>query len=100
MRARGLLAALAAALLWISLPSAQAADGATPPNRVIDERPFGGPPPQHRSLEPKPWGTTCKTPSIACTLAKSQQVGSACSCPGSDAGSDGRGIAGVTEASQ
>jgi hypothetical protein len=67
--------------------------GGPPPRRSVEERPFGGPPPQRRSLDGKPWGTSCKTPSVTCKLSKSQQVGSACSCPGSD----GKDVTGVTE---
>jgi hypothetical protein len=95
MNARCPLAALGALVLLSLSPLslAHAADGGAPPRRVIEERPFGGPPPQRRSMDPKAWGTACKTPSISCTLAKSQQVGTACSCPGSD----GKALAGVTE---
>jgi len=101
MRVRRPLAAVGA-LLACGLSLAHAADGTgsgagTPPRRLIDERPFGGPPPQqHRSLGGKPWSTSCKTPSIACTVAKAQEVGSACACPGSD-GKDAAGVIEDTE---
>jgi hypothetical protein len=94
MNFRCLAAAVAAvALCAVSLP-APAADTPGMPRRTIDERPFGGPPPQRRSMDPtKVWGTSCKTPSLSCKLEKAQQVGSACACPGSD----GKEAAGVIE---
>jgi hypothetical protein len=93
MNARLALAAVGAlVLLGLCLPLAHAADGAAPPRRVIEERPFGGPPPQRRSMG-KAWSTSCKTPSLDCKLEKSQEVGSVCACPGSD----GKEVAGVIE---
>jgi hypothetical protein len=89
MNARYPLAALGA-LVLLGVSFAHAADG--PPRRVIEERPFGGPPPQKRSMG-KPWSTSCKTPSLTCRLKKSKQVGSTCSCPGSD----GKDVAGVIQ---
>jgi hypothetical protein len=62
--------------------AAYAADTGVP-RRSVEERPFGGPPPQRRSMDGK-WGTSCKTPSATCKLSKSQKVGSDCSCPGGD----------------
>jgi hypothetical protein len=94
MNARRLLAAVGAlALLGLSVPIAHAADGV--PRRVIEERPFGGPPPQRRSMG-KAWSTSCKTPALTCKLEKSQEVGSACACPGSD----GKDVAGVIQEAQ
>jgi hypothetical protein len=95
MNARCPLAALGALVLLSLSPLslAHAADG--PPRRVIEERPFGGPPPQRRSMG-KPWSTSCKTPSRTCKLAKSKEVGSACSCKASD----GAETAGVVQASE
>jgi hypothetical protein len=92
MNARCLSAAVAAvALCGLSLPAPAADPGL--PRRTIDERPFGGPPPQRRSMDGKAWSTSCKTPSLTCKLEKARQVGSACSCPGSD----GKEAAGVIE---
>ena len=97
MNVWGPIAALATLGLCSVSLVASAADnsgpfgGPPPPQRSVEERPFGGPPPMRRSMDRKPWGTTCKTPAATCKLSKSQQVGSACSCPGSD------GKAGVVE---
>ena len=95
MNTRCPLAAVGALVLLSLCPLslARAADGAAPPRRVIEERPFGGPPPQRRSMGNKSWNTSCKTPSLTCKLAKAQEVGSACSCPGSD----GKELAGVIQ---
>ena len=54
-----------------------------PPGRHVEERPFGGPPPKHRSLEPPRYGKKCRTqPKKTCRLAKAEQVGGKCTCPG------------------
>jgi hypothetical protein len=88
------MAAIAALALCGTSYAAYPADTGVP-RRSVEERPFGGPPPQRRSMGEK-WGTSCKTPSATCKLAKSQKVGSDCSCPGSD----GKSAAGVIEDSK
>jgi len=89
------MAALAALALCGTSLAAHAADSTGLPRRSVEERPFGGPPPQRRSMGEK-WGTSCKTASATCKLAKSQKVGSECSCPGSD----GKTAAGKVEESK
>jgi hypothetical protein len=44
-------------------------------------------------MDGKVWATSCKTPATSCKLSKAQQVGSTCSCPGSD----GKAASGVVE---
>jgi hypothetical protein len=44
-------------------------------------------------MDGKAWATSCKTPAATCKLSKAQQVGSTCSCPGSD----GKAASGVVE---
>ena len=78
---RLMAAVMALALCSVSF-TVYAAD--TPGVRSVEERPFGGPPPMRRSMDRKAWGTTCKATSDTCKLAKSQQVGSDCSCTGKD----------------
>jgi hypothetical protein len=85
---------IAALALCSASFAAYAAEGAgTLPRRTIEERPFGGPPPQRRSMDGKVWATSCKTPAATCKLSKAQQVGSPCSCPESD----GKAASGVVE---
>jgi hypothetical protein len=52
--------------------------------RLAQERPFGGPLPplRRRSIDRKPMGTVCKTPTVACKLQKVRPVGDPCSCSG------------------
>ena len=88
------MAAIAAlALCGLSFPVYAADPGV--PRRSVEERPFGGPPPQRRSMG-KPFGTSCKTPAATCKLEKSREVGSACSCPGGE----GKTLSGVVEDSK
>jgi hypothetical protein len=76
------------ALCGISFIAAHAAEGTGgDPSllRLVQERPFGGPPPpKSRKMDRVPKGTSCKTPSVTCKLQKAQPVGAACSCSGSD----------------
>jgi hypothetical protein len=51
------------------------------PQRGTEERPFGGPPPNSRSLRPKKQGTTCRTAVGTCRLGKAETLGAACACP-------------------
>jgi hypothetical protein len=90
---RPIAAVVALALCGVSF-TAYAAD--TPGVRSVEERPFGGPPPMRRSMDRKAWGTTCKAKTDTCKLAKSQQVGSDCSCPGKD----GKSVTGKVEESK
>ncbi len=85
-----MVAVAALALCSVSW-AAYAAD--KPGVRSVEERPFGGPPPMRRSMDRKAWGTTCKTSADACKLAKSQQVGSDCSCTAKD----GKSVTGKVE---
>jgi hypothetical protein len=88
------------ALVWTlalcsdSFIAAYAGEGAVDRSLLylVQERPFGGPPPpQRRSLERKARGTICKTPAITCKLQNAQPVGGACSC----SGGDGQAVPGV-----
>jgi len=53
-----------------------------PPQRT-EERPFGGPPPSKRSMQPVNDGKTCRTAVGTCRLESAKPAGSDCSCPGS-----------------
>lgn|GEM_PF-7062990 len=49
------------------------------PNRNVEERPFGGPPPKQRN--PYRYSTKCQTANKTCTLEKRRVVGAKCTCP-------------------
>jgi hypothetical protein len=57
--------------------------GAAPPGRQMEERPFGGPPPNLR--KPKRYSKKCKTKQGTCALKKEELLGGKCACPGRDA---------------
>jgi hypothetical protein len=90
MRRLHLVAAVGALTLCsVSFIAAYADEGTAPFGRpllrLVQERPFGGPPPpQRRALERKARGTICKTPAVTCKLQNAQPVGGACSCSGRD----------------
>jgi hypothetical protein len=70
----------------VSSTSPVAQDKAKDPSNVpstrrqVDERPFGGPPPNNRDLRTS--GNRCKTPLRTCELKRQQPIDSRCTCWG------------------
>lgn len=84
LRAMAALATILSFGAWVAV--ALGADnrerpfGGPPPSRSSEERPFGGPPPSQRSIKS---GKTCQTSAGGtCRLEKPRQVGSTCTCEG------------------
>ena len=81
------IVSLMAPVLTVDKGMAQPFGGPAAPGRHMEERPFGGPPPKHRS--PFRYGKKCafsedaaSTKVKTCDLEKEDRVNKKCTCPG------------------
>jgi hypothetical protein len=84
MAAMAAVAGVAFSVASLAADKEVGSPGVAPPQRTAEERPFGGPPPNSRSLKPVKTGRKCATAASVCELTVARPVAADCTCPEGD----------------